>query len=106
MGVCMTPIGIYSDQEFEADFSIDLGKTVRAEWLTHRKKAAGIVVCHRLAGDIACATSVFWVPVNHQKVYTKINNDPLTIAEDIRCSCGLHGWIREGQWEHAYDSLL
>jgi len=106
MDSSMTVIGIYEDTEFEADFTVDLGKGIRAEYLTHRRKAAGIVVCHRLSGNIACATSVFWTSVNHQKTYTRINNDPLTIEEDIRCSCGLHGWIKEGVWEHAIDSLM
>jgi hypothetical protein len=102
----MTLIGVYSDIDFEADFTVDFGKGVRGEVLGYRNKPAGIVVCHRMAGDLACATSVFWVKVNAQQIYTKIKDDPLTIEESIRCSCGLHGWIKEGRWEHAHDSLL
>lgn len=102
----MTLIGIMSDEEFLTDWPIDFGKGVRGEIMGHRNKPAGVVICHRFTGDVACATSVFWVKVNSQKVYTREEIDPLTIAEDIRCSCGLHGWIKDGKWEHAHDSLL
>jgi len=102
----MTIIGYVSDKEFELDFPLDFGKGVRGEYVAYRKKYAGVVLCHRVRGDIGCAVSVFWVKVNSQKVYTKTQDDPLTIEEDIRCDCGMHGWIREGLWEHAHDSLL
>ena len=102
----MTLVGLYTDEEFEADYPVDFGKGIRGEWLGHRKKTAGVVICHRHTGDIGCATSVFWMKVNSQKLYTLVKEEPLTIEEDIRCSCGLHGWIREGKWEHAHDSIL
>ena len=102
----MTIIGYVSDDEFKADFRLDFGKGIRGEYVAHRKKVAGVVVCHRLAGDVGCACSVFWVKVNDQKVFTKSQDDPLTIEESIRCDCGMHGWIRNGEWQHAHDSLL
>lgn len=105
----MTLIGFISDEDFEADFPIDFGKGVRGYIMEHRNKPAGVILCHRFAGDIGCAVSVYWTKVNeHQKLYTRTTpvSEPLTIEEDVRCSCSLHGWIREGRWEHAHDSLL
>lgn len=99
-------IGHISDKDFAADFPLDFGKGIRGQVIEHRKKPAGIVVCHRSSGEVGCACSVFWVKVNKQKIYTVIKKDPLTINEDIRCSCGLHGWIKDGQWQHASDSIL
>jgi hypothetical protein len=102
----LTVIGHIDDHDFIADFPLDFGKGIRGEYVTHRRKVAGMVLCHRISGDIGCACSVFWVKVNEQPIYGRLQENPLTIEEDIRCSCGLHGWIRDGKWEHASDSIM
>lgn len=100
----MTAVGDLSDKEFEANYPVDFGKGIRGQFIAYRKKIAGIVLCHRRSSTIGCACSVFWIRINKQRVYTKLNSVPLTIEEDIRCDCGLHGWIKEGLWEYAHDS--
>lgn len=102
----MTLIGEVSKEEFIANFPLDFGRGIRGEHVAHRRKIAGIVICHILPENLGCACSIFWVKIDGQKIYTKATDDPLNIEEDIYCSCGMHGWIRNGRWEHAHDSLL
>lgn len=45
-----------------------------------------------------------WVPVNHDgetRHWTVEKLDPLTLSPSLLCSCGDHGFIREGRWEVA-----
>lgn len=94
-----------TDADFAADFPIDFGKGVRGSVVRYRNKKAGIILAHRTSDGAVCVGSVFWIKVNNGYTFTKSNDDPLTIEESIRCTCGLHGWIREGEWSHAHDSI-
>src|SRR3954468_6044804 len=102
----MSEIGRRTDREFEQDFPINFGKEVRGDFVRSRNKVAGVMVAHKKKNGQICATSAFWTKVEKQAVWTKIQDEPLTLEESIRCSCGLHGWIKEGQWVHAPDSIL
>lgn len=95
-----------TDADFVADFPLDFGKGIRGSFVSYRNKTAGIVVAHRISDGSVCGGSVFWAKVNDRHIFTKSSDDPLTVEESIRCSCGLHGWIREGSWSHAHDSIL
>lgn len=101
----MTDIGVRSEQEFEADFPINFGKGVRGDFVRHRNKIAGIIHAHRKKDGEICAGTVYWVDIPNRPKWKLINSEPLTLEQSIRCVCGLHGWIREGQWEHASDSI-
>lgn len=102
----MTLIGYMSEEEFTADFPLDFTRGIRGSYVKHRNKTAGIVVCHRLSNGSGCACSAFWVKIEERPIWTLTNENPLTIEESIRCDCGLHGWIKEGVWNHAHDSIL
>lgn len=101
----MSDIGTRTQREFEADFPINFGKGVRGNFVLHRNKIAGVMLAHQLKDNVICATTAFWVKIEDRPVWQMTSETPLNLEESIRCSCGLHGWIREGQWEHASDSI-
>jgi hypothetical protein len=35
---------------------------------------------------------------NKEPWWTVEQKEPLTLSPSIACDCGLHGWIRNGQW--------
>lgn len=101
----MSDIGHRTDREFEQDFIINFGKGIRGSFIRYRNKISGVMLAHQKKDDEICAIAIFWTEVGDRPIWTKTSDEPLTLEESIRCSCGLHGWIKEGQWEHAPDSI-
>lgn len=101
----MSNVGMRTEREFESDFPINFGKGVRGDFVRYRNKVAGIFFAHRKKDGVVCGGTVYWVKIEGKTVWKLLNAEPLTLDESIRCDCGLHGWIREGQWEHASDSI-
>jgi hypothetical protein len=101
----MSRIGVRSERDFISDFPVDFGKGVRADFVYKGNKVAGILLAHHRPDGYVCGTSVFWKKVGDKPLVRVKSLEPLTIVEALRCSCGLHGWIKEGQWEHAVDSI-
>lgn len=64
----------------------------------------GAVVAHTRPGGEPCEGFVtFDGPVARQirpahALWAVESWEPLTLSPSIRCHCGLHGYIREGQW--------
>lgn len=78
---------------------------------TYQRKdveAAGLFIVHPSAGQNhipagePCAGSTpFDLPVNHEDghaVWQLHSLDPLHIEPSVLCSCGDHGFIRDGRW--------
>ena len=101
----MSNIGVRSEKEFESDFPINFGKGVRGDFVRYKNEIAGIIHAHRKKDGTICAGTVYWMQIEDRPVWTKVQDEPLTLEPSIRCDCGLHGWIRDGQWEHASDSI-
>jgi hypothetical protein len=101
----LSDIKARTDKEFEQDFPINFGKGVRGDFIRHRNKVVGVTTAHMKKDGSVCAGAVFWGKVENRPIWKLIQIEPLTLQESIRCSCGLHGWIRNGQWEHAPDSI-
>jgi hypothetical protein len=94
-----------TDEEFASDFPVDFGRGIRGYFINDKGKPAGVIVCHR-EDNVGCAVSAFWTKIGTRPQVGLIKSDPLTLEDHIRCDCGLHGWIREGRWEYAHDSVL
>lgn len=91
----------------ESDDRLDLGDGHVAKFFTRKDvKRAGLFIVHPAAGNShipkgePCAGSVnFDLPVNEgQTVWQVHSMDPLHIEPSVLCSCGDHGFIREGRW--------
>lgn len=101
----MSDIGVRTKEEFESDFPINFGKGVRGDFVRYRNKVSGIIHAHMKSDGQICVGTIYWEDVPNKPRRSIDKMEPLTLREDIRCDCGLHGWIREGQWEHASDSI-
>lgn len=101
----MSDIGHRSEREFQQDFPINFGKGVRGDFIRYRNKVVGIMQAHLKKDGVVCAGAVYWSRVENRPIWDLVTPEPLTLEPSIRCSCGLHGWIRNGQWEHAPDSI-
>lgn len=65
---------------------------------------AGWLIAHRTPGGDWCCGSVNRPEsrahlVDKHAAWTVESEDPLTLSPSIMCSCGDHGYIREGHWE-------
>lgn len=90
---------------------VDLGEGVWAEPVSYWGiKRAGLLVGHpggpnaTPGFDGACVgTVLFDLDVIRERfpdkpVWTVEQAEPLTLSPSISCSCGFHGWIRNGRW--------
>jgi hypothetical protein len=65
---------------------------------------AGAVINHLQADGTPCSGAVtFSTPTTRQlwpdrALWTVESWEPLTIWPSVLCSCGDHGWIRDGRW--------
>lgn len=101
---------------------IDLGDEHTAEWegwYPDRKlnpgladmpdvEKWGLTIYHKNPAGQDCAGFVTLdcevqrrVEPNRSNRWTVENWDPLTLSPSVLCSCGDHGWIREGRWVRA-----
>ena len=67
------------------------------------EERTGAIVSHLLPDDSPCEGFVhFDTPVNralgHEPRWTVESWEPLTLAPSLLCSCGDHGFVRDGQW--------
>lgn len=83
----------------------DLGHNVRIMFSTRTVDGprVGLIESHRSPEGRECGGQVlFDVPENKDlrpgPRWTVESWSPLTLSPSILCSCGHHGWIREGQW--------
>ena len=83
---------------------IDIGHDVKIMFTTRqgRDDCIGLIESHRALDGRECGGSVTFdvsgtegLPGPRWKLYSL---DPLHIEPSILCSCGHHGWIREGRW--------
>jgi hypothetical protein len=81
---------------------IDLGHDVLVEFTVNGDGTrVGLLETHRAPDGSECAGSVtFDVPQARAKGprWTVHSLDPLHLEPSILCSCGHHGFIREGRW--------
>lgn len=83
---------------------VDLGHDVRIMFTVRRDGGLriGFTESHRAPDGRECAGSVtFDVPEAEGLPgprWTVESWDPLTISPSILCSCGHHGFVREGRW--------
>jgi len=96
----VTSIGHFSQEEYEASFPIDLGEGVRACYIGNVDDPPGLIVAH-MEGDQVCAASMFWRKAPPIAMWTVHSLDPLHLEPSLKCSCGHHGFIREGKWQPA-----
>lgn len=67
------------------------------------EERSGLTVYHRAEGGGWCGGGVtFDTPamraVEHPRRWTVESFEPLTLSPSILCSCGDHGYIRDGRW--------
>lgn len=96
----MTDIGVYSDKEFISGYPIDLGQGIRGHMLHNKHdEPVGILFGHKV-DDHICAGSVIWKPGHapNDRLWKLIELEPLHVEPSVLCSCGLHGYIRNGKW--------
>lgn len=66
---------------------------------------AGLIINHLTSEGRQCSGAVLFEGEIQQKLFPerdkwKVENwNPLTLSPSILCSCGDHGYIREGRWE-------
>lgn len=92
----MSYIGLWPAEQYRVDFPLDFGQGVRGDWLTVKEEHVGLIVVHRSEDLEVCATTAYWA-FKAEKV-TLMNEDPVSIAPAITCSCGMHGFIKDGKW--------
>lgn len=86
------------------------GVTIK-EWSWYGDKtntAGGLIIDHpnKETGEHCSGTVTFDVPISREKkpagpFWTVEQKEPLTLSPSILCSCGHHGWIRNGKWVDA-----
>jgi len=97
----MATIGTWDEREFQADFPINFGKGHRGHLVYKGTQPIGIVEAHRLESGEICAGTIYWVPQADKPVWALESLEPLTVTPSVRCDCGTHGYIRNGQWQDA-----
>ena len=71
------------------------------------EQVGGAIVTHRRSDGSWCQGSItFDVPISREKRpvgprWIVESWEPLTLSPSLRCHCGDHGFIREGQWVQA-----
>lgn len=102
------PDGLAQDVEREDDAALnilDIGHDVRIMFTTRHGRGdarIGLIESHRAPDGRECGGSVtFLVPEAEGLPGPRWQVDswePLTISPSVLCSCGHHGWIRDGRW--------
>lgn len=99
-------------EDFQPGVDLDLGNDHRLIWTGSRSGAArmGAVIehltkgeDHRPAGEY-CAGGVSWTPGWREGPVWSIEgaaDEHITLSPSVRCSCGDHGFIRDGKWVQA-----
>lgn len=85
-----------------------LGINVEAAMMMdHLDRYTGLIYRHECGEGRMDQEILFDLPWNNIEMYAgrekyKVESwEPLTISPSLGCKkCGLHGWIREGQWTH------
>lgn len=104
----MAPIGTYTPDELIADYPLDFGNGVRGDYITVDGAPVGILMVHELVNGTVCGGSIYWSRPQEEVVvplWALGSFDPLTLNNSVRCSCGLHGHIREGKYTDETDSV-
>lgn len=83
----------------------DLGGDVRVMFTYRESVPVGLFTSHITPDGRECGGSVTFDVPQAQGIsgprWTLHSLDPLHLEPSIRCGCGHHGWIREGQWVSA-----
>jgi hypothetical protein len=67
-------------------------------------KWIGAIIAHRKADGELCEGAIFFDSETARRVFpdksrwTVESWEPLTLSPSLLCSCGDHGFIREGKW--------
>ena len=80
--------------------SIDLGHAHHAKPLRHEGAEIGFLIRHLKPSGEDCWGTVYYTHPEPEKhpIWTLKSREPLTLSPSILCSCGDHGFIREGKW--------
>jgi hypothetical protein len=108
------------DGIIEREPDLDLGSGVFGWWTSYDARMpgkeplrAGLIYCHPDAadapereGDACYGTVLFRLPELEyafpgRPTWEVVQWEPLTLSPSLRCSCGHHGFIREGRWQGA-----
>lgn len=90
-----------------ADFDLDLGHDHYLQWQTYEGRRAGALIEHPAGGKdhqpagSYCAGGISWVPGFRSANPWTIEGEAdehLTVSPSVLCSCGDHGFIRDGKW--------
>lgn len=70
----------------------------RYQWFDQHE---GIIFSHKKPDGEWCEGAIMFVESKGNPVWELRSSDPLHLEPSIKCDCGYHGWIRNGQWEDA-----
>ena len=84
---------------------VDLGGDVYAQFIRRRPGSAdpsGAWLAHRRASSPTgwCVSTVEWwrATEGDWPIWSLGSLDPLALHPQVRCHCGLAGWVRGGRW--------
>lgn len=83
---------------------IDIGSDVRIMFTvrTDGGPRIGLIESHRSPDGRECGGSIYFDVPEAEGLpgprWTVHSMDPLHIEPSVLCSCGHHGWIRDGRW--------
>lgn len=83
------------------DDAVDLGEEhAYTRLVDNEGNWAGILQWHRRDGRW-CVGHAMFDDGQPGTTWSVESRDPLTMSPSLLCSCGDHGWIRDGRWQRA-----